>query len=56
MRPLLRECGRGALHVGIWGRLEYANVRTNVHTFQTGEELRPLPFVHSPHPNAPMLV
>ena len=26
--------------------LEYANVHTNVHTFQMGEGLRPLPSVH----------
>ena len=36
--------------------LEYANVHTNVHTFQTGEGLRPLPLVHKPDRTVALLV
>ena len=33
-----------------------ANVHNNVHTFQTGEGLRPLPSVHCPDRTAALLV
>jgi hypothetical protein len=33
-----------------------ANVHNNVHSLRMGEGLRPLPFVHSPHRNAELLV